>query len=200
MIRLYAWHTPNGRKVSVMLEEVGLPYEIVKVNIAKGEQFTPEFTAISPNQKIPAITDGAFSLSESGAILIYLAEKTGKLLPQNARYEILQWLMFQMAHIGPMLGQAHHFRLLAKQKIPYAIERYEKEAARLFRVMEDRLQKADYLAGEYSIADIATYPWIMRHFNFGIALEDYPAVKRWTDRIGARPAVQRGMEILKPLS
>jgi GST-like protein len=200
MTRLYAWHTPNARKVSVMLEEVGLPYEIVKVNITKGEQFTPEFTAISPNQKIPAITDGALSLSESGAILIYLAEKTGKLFPQKTRYEILQWLMFQMAHIGPMLGQAHHFRLLAKEKLPYAIQRYEKEAARLFQVMEDQLQRREYLAGEYSIADIATYPWIMRHFNFGVALEEYPAVKRWTDRIGARPAVQRGMEVLKPLN
>jgi GST-like protein len=200
MIRLYAWHTPNGRKVSVMLEEVGLPYEIVKVNITKREQFTPEFTAISPNQKIPAITDGAFPLSESGAILIYLAEKTGKLFPQKTRYEILQWLMFQMAHIGPMLGQAHHFRLLAKEKLPYAIQRYEKEAARLFQVMEDQLRKQEYLTGEYSIADVASYPWIMRSFNFGIALEDYPAVKRWTDRIGARPAVQRGMEVLKPLN
>jgi GST-like protein len=200
VIRLYAWHTPNGRKVSVMLEEVGLAYEIVKVNLAKGEQFSPAFTAISPNQKIPAITDGAFPLSESGAILIYLAEKTGTLLPQKSKYETLQWLMFQMAHIGPMLGQAHHFRLLAKEKLPYAIERYEKEASRLFKVLDSRLNQSDFLAGEYSIADIATYPWVMRWFNFGVSLDDYPAVKRWTDRIGARPAVQRGMEVLKPLN
>jgi GSH-dependent disulfide-bond oxidoreductase len=198
VIRLYAWHTPNGRKVSVMLEEVGLPYEIVKVNLAKKEQFTAEFTAISPNQKIPAITDGPFALSESGAILIYLAEKAGKLL--SPRYETLQWLMFQMAHLGPMLGQAHHFRLLAKDKLPYAIERYEKEASRLFNVLEQQLRKQEYLAGEYSIADIATYPWIMRYFNFGVSLDDFAAVKRWTDAIGARPAVRRGMEILKPLT
>jgi len=200
VIRLYAWHTPNGRKVSVMLEETGLPYEIVKVNIGIGEQFTPQFTAVSPNQKIPAIVDGALALAESGAILIYLAEKTGKLMPQETRYPVLQWLMFQMAHIGPMLGQAHHFRLQAKEKLPYAIERYEKEAKRLYRVLEKQLDKTAYLAGEYSIADIATYPWIMRWFNFGVSLDDYPAVKAWADRIGARPAVQRGMEALKPLN
>jgi len=200
VIKLYAWHTPNGRKVSVMLEELGLPYEIVKVNLGKGEQLAPELTAISPNQKIPAIVDGDLVLAESGAILIYLAEKTGRLLPVATRYQALQWLMFQMAHIGPMLGQAHHFRLQAKEKLPYAIERYEKEADRLYRVLENQLRKTEFLAGEYSIADIATYPWIMRYFNFGVRLEDYPAVKRWTDTIGARPAVQRGMEILKPLS
>jgi len=200
VIQLYAWHTPNGRKVSVMLEEVGLPYEIVKVNLGKREQFSPEFTAISPNQKIPAIIDGELALAESGAILIYLAEKTGRFLPVGTRYRTLQWLMFQMAHIGPMLGQAHHFRLQAKEKLPYAIERYEREADRLHRVLEKQLSASEFLAGEYSIADIATYPWIMRYFNFGVRLDDYPAVKRWTDTIGARPAVQRGMEILKPLS
>jgi len=200
MIKLYAWHTPNGRKVSVMLEEGGLPYEIVKVNLGKGEQFSPEFSAISPNQKIPAIVDGELALAESGAILIYLAEKAGILLPHERRYQTLQWLMFQMAHIGPMLGQAHHFRLQAKEKLPYAIERYENEAARLYGVLEKQLQQTPFLAGEYSIADIATYPWIMRYFNFGVRLDDYPAVKRWADTIGARPAVQRGMEILKPLN
>lgn len=200
MIRLYAWHTPNGRKVSVMLEEVGIPYQIVKVDLSRKEQFTTEFTAISPNQKIPAITDGSFALAESGAILIYLAEKTGRLFPQQQRYSALQWLMFQMAHIGPMLGQAHHFRLQAKEKLPYAIERYEKEASRLFSVLEQQLRKQEYLAGEYSIADIATYPWIMRYFNFGVSLDDFAAVKRWADAIGARAAVQRGMEILKPLT
>jgi GST-like protein len=200
VIRLYAWHTPNGRKVSVMLEEVGLPYEIVKVNLGKGEQFSPEFSAISPNQKIPAIVDGELALAESGAILIYLAEKTGRFLPVGTRYQTLQWLMFQMAHIGPMLGQAHHFRLQAKEKLPYAIERYEKEAARLYTVLNTQLSKTEFLAGEYSIADIATYPWVMRYFNFGVRLDDYPAVKRWTDTISARLAVQRGMEILKPLN
>jgi GSH-dependent disulfide-bond oxidoreductase len=200
MLKLYAWHTPNGRKVSVMLEEVGLPYEVVKVNTGKGEQFTPEFTAISPNQKIPAIVDGETALAESGAILIYLAEKTHKLMQPAQRYPVMQWLMFQMAHIGPMLGQAHHFRLQSKEKLPYAIERYEKEAARLYGVLESRLAKSAFLAGDYSIADVATYPWIMRWFNFGVTLDDYPAVKRWTDAIGARPAVQRGMEALKPLN
>ena len=197
MIRLYAWPTPNGRKISVALEELGLAYEIVKVDLARGEQRTPEFTALNPNQKIPAIVDGDTTLAESGAILVYLAEKAGRLF--SPRYPVLQWLMFQMAHLGPMLGQAHYFRLQAKEKLPQAIERYEKEAARLFQVMDDRLQRAAYLAGEYSIADIATYPWVMRYFNFGIELADYPAVQRWTEAIGARPAVQRGMEVLKPL-
>jgi len=196
VIRLYAAHTPNGRKISVMLEECALPYEIVKVNLGKGEQFTPQFTALNPNQKIPAIVDGSVTLAESGAILIYLAEKLGQLL--EPRYETLQWLMFQMAHVGPMLGQAHHFRLQAKEKLPYAIERYEKEAARIYGLLDRELAKREYLAGKYSIADIATYPWILRYFNFGVALDDYPALKAWTDRIGARPAVQRGMEILKP--
>ena len=198
MIKLYAAHTPNGRKVSVMLEECALPYEIVKLNLAKGEQFSAEFTAINPNQKIPAIVDGDMTLAESGAILVYLAEKAGHLI--EPRYPVLQWLMFQMAHVGPMLGQAHHFRLQAKEKLPYAIERYEKEAARIYGVLERELQKKDYLAGEYSIADIATYPWVLRYFNFGVALDDYPALKRWTDTIGARPAVQRGMDVLKPLT
>jgi GST-like protein len=198
VIRLYAAHTPNGRKVSVMLEECGFAYQIVKVNLGQGEQFTPEFTALNPNQKIPAIVDGGVTLAESGAILVYLAEKAGKLL--EPRYPVLQWLMFQMAHVGPMLGQAHHFRLQAKEKLPYAIERYEKEAARIYGVLDRRLQSADYLAGGYSIADIATYPWVLRHFNFGVALDDYAALKGWADRIGARPAVQRGMEILKPLN
>ena len=198
MIRLYAWHTPNGRKVSVMLEEIALPYEIIKVNLGQGEQFSAEFTSLNPNQKIPAIIDGDVRLAESGAILIYLAEKGGRLL--SPRYETLQWLMFQMAHIGPMLGQAHHFRLQAKEKLAYAIERYEKEAARLFKVLDTQLAQTNYLAGDYSIADIATYPWILRYFNFGVQLDDYPALKRWAERIGARPAVQRGMEILKPLN
>ena len=204
MIRLYAWHTPNGRKVSIMLEEIALPYEIIKVNLGQGEQFSAEFTSLNPNQKIPAIVDddNGVQLAESGAILVYLAEKTGRFLSteHEARYQTLQWLMFQMAHIGPMLGQAHHFRLQAKEKLAYAIERYEKEAARLFKVLDTQLAQTNYLAGDYSIADIATYPWIMRYFNFGVSLDDFAALKRWTERVGARPAVQRGMEVLKPLN
>jgi GST-like protein len=200
VIKLYAAHTPNGRKISVMLEECALRYEIVKVDLAKGEQRTPEFTALNPNQKIPALVDGDVTLAESGAILIYLAEKCGRFLPQAQRYATLQWLMFQMAHVGPMLGQAHHFRLQAKERLSYAIERYEKEAQRIYGVLDRELQKRDYLAGEYTIADIATYPWIMRYFNFGVALDDYSALTRWTGRISARPAVQRGMEVLKPLN
>ena len=204
MIRLYAWHTPNGRKVSIMLEEIALPYEIIKVNLGQGEQFSAEFTSLNPNQKIPAIVDddNGVQLAESGAILVYLAEKTGRFLSTEpeARYQALQWLMFQMAHIGPMLGQAHHFRLQAKEKLAYAIERYEKEAARLFKVLDTQLAQTNYLAGDYSIADIATYPWIMRYFNFGVSLDDFAALKRWTERVGARPAVQRGMEVLKPLN
>jgi len=197
VIRLYAWHTPNGRKISVLLEEIGLPYEIVKVDLGKGEQFTPGFTALNPNQKIPAIVDGGVALAESGAILVYLAEKARMLL--EPRHAVLQWLMFQMAHVGPMLGQAHHFRQQAREILPYAIERYETEARRIFGVLDRRLRASPYIAGEYSIADIATYPWIMRHFNFGVALEDYAALADWSERVGARPAVQRGMEILKPL-
>ena len=204
MIRLYAWHTPNGRKVSIMLEEIALPYEIIKVNLGQGEQFSAEFTSLNPNQKIPAIVDddNGVQLAESGAILVYLAEKTGRFLSTEpeARYQAMQWLMFQMAHIGPMLGQAHHFRLQAKEKLAYAIERYENEAARLFKVLDTQLAQTNYLAGDYSIADIATYPWIMRYFNFGVSLDDFAALKRWTERVGARPAVQRGMEVLKPLN
>ena len=209
MITLHASHTPNGRKISVMLEECGLPWELRKVDLGKGEQFKPGFLAISPNNKIPALQDDdgpggkPIALFESGAMLIYLAEKTGKLLPtdHHARYAALQWLMFQMAGIGPMLGQALHFRLLANEKVPYAIERFEVEAKRLFGVMQHRLALTPYFAGdEYSIADVATYPWVMRWRNFGVSLPDYPAISGWTGRIGARPAVQRGMEILKPLN
>ena len=209
MISLCAWHTPNGRKVSVMLEECALPWTLRKLDLGKAEQFADWFTAISPYSKIPAIEDDEgpggrpIALFESGAILVYLAEKSGRLLPAEPRerYGVLQWLMFQIAGVGPMLGQAHHFRLLATERIPYAIERYEKEAGRLFAVLERRLAAQQYLAGEaFTIADVATYPWVMRHPNFGISLENYPAVRRWTDTISARPAVRRGMEILKPLT
>ena len=203
-IDLYTWKTPNGRKVSIMLEELALPYETHTVNIGQDEQFAPDFLAISPNNKIPAIVDpegpdGApISLFETGAILLYLAEKTGRFMPQEARARQLanQWLMWQMGGFGPMLGQAHHFRRFAKEQVPYAIERYTNETRRLYGVLDRRLGEADYLAGEdYSVADIATYPWAARHEWHGMDLADFPNVKRWYDAIGARPAVERGMAV-----
>lgn len=205
MITLYTWGTPNGRKISVMLEECGLAYQVHPVNIMSGDQFTPEFVAISPNSKIPAIVDEQgpdgkpISLFESGAILIYLAAKTGRFLPQGERgkYEALQWLMFQMASIGPSFGQTHHFLRFASEKVPYAIERFGNETRRLYGVMNARLEKADFLAGEYSIADIATFPWVARHEFHEVELSLFPAVKRWFDAIAARPAVQRGMAVPK---
>lgn len=204
MITLYTWATPNGHKISIALEELGLAYEVRTVDITRGEQFDPGFLTISPNNKIPAIIDDEgpggtpFALFESGAILIYLAEKTGRLLPGDprARYETLQWLMMQMGSIGPMLGQAHHFRRFAPERIPYATERYTKEAERLYGVLDKRLADHEWLAGgQYSIADIATYPWLARHEWQGIDLAAFPNVRRWFDTIAARPAVQRGMEI-----
>jgi GSH-dependent disulfide-bond oxidoreductase len=205
MIELYTWATPNGRKVSVMLEEVALPYETIKVDITKGDQFKPEYLMVNPNAKIPAIVDregptgGRLAVWESGAILTYLAEKTGQLLSDDPalRLTTIEWLMFQMSGIGPMLGQAHHFRRFAPERIPYAIERYEKEAARLYGVLDRRLGESEYLAGAYSIADIATFPWIARHEWQGVALEDFPNVKRWFAAISSRPAVQRGMQVPK---
>ncbi len=203
MIDLYTWSTPNGRKASIMLEETGLPYAVHRINIGQSDQFKPEFLAISPNNKIPAIVDsegpdgGPYSLFESGAILIYLADKTGKLMPAApaARYRVLQWLMFQMGGVGPMFGQAHHFLRFAKEKIPYAMRRYSDETARLYRVLDKQLSDHDYLAGDYSIADVATYPWVARHEWQQIDLAAYPNVRRWFDAIGARPAVQRGMKV-----
>ena len=201
MIDLYTWTTPNGRKVSIMLEECGLPYRVHTVNIGKGEQFKPEFLAISPNNRIPAIVDPEgpdgkpLPLFESGAILIYLAEKTGRFYPQQSKYIVLQWLMFQMGGVGPMFGQAHHFMRAKKDEIPYGSERYGAEAKRLYGVLEKRLQEAAYLADEYSIADIATYPWVARHEWHRVDLAAFPAVKRWNDTIGARPAVVRGMAV-----
>lgn len=204
MITLYTWATPNGHKISIALEELGLAYEVRTVDITRGEQFDPGFLTISPNNKIPAIIDDdgpggtPVALFESGAILIYLAEKTGRLLPGDprARYETLQWLMMQMGSIGPMLGQAHHFRRFAPERIPYAIERYTKEAERLYGVLDKHLADHEWLAGgQYSIADIATYPWLARHEWQGIDLAAFPNVRRWFDTIAARPAVQRGMEI-----
>lgn len=202
-IELYTWSTPNGRKISIALEEMGLPYSVHPINIGKDEQFAPSFLKISPNNKIPAIVDSdgpdgkPVSVFESGAILIYLAEKSGKFLPKapRARVEVMEWLMFQMGNFGPMLGQAHHFRRMAKEKVPYAIDRYSNEAKRLYGVMDKRLGQVEYLAGDYSIADMATLPWAARHPWQGIELETYPNVKRWYDAQAARPAVQRGMLI-----
>lgn len=204
MIELYTWGTPNGRKVSIMLEEVGLPYNTHTVNIGKDEQFAPDFLKVSPNNKIPAIVDPdgpggkPISLFESGAILFYLAEKTGKLLPADpaGRYETMVWLMFQMAGVGPMFGQAHHFRRFAKEQVPYAIDRYTNETHRIYGVMDKRLGEVPYLAGQdYTIADVATYPWVARWEWHGIDWANYPNLKRWFDKVGARPAVQKGMAV-----
>lgn len=203
MIDLYSWTTPNGRKVSIFLEEAGLPYRVHPIDISKGDQFKPEFVAVNPNSKIPAIVDPEgpdgrpLAVFESGAILIYLAEKTGRFLPRDARGRTvaIEWLMFQMGGVGPMFGQTHHFRRFAPEQIPYAIERYTKETQRLYGVLDRRLGEAEYLAGEYGIADMATYPWVARHEWQGVALEDFGNVKRWFDAISARPAVQRGMQV-----
>jgi GST-like protein len=204
-IEVWTWPTPNGHKVHIALEELGLPYKVVPVAIGAGEQFRPEFLAITPNHRIPAIVDPEgpggqrLALFESGAILIYLSEKAGgRLIPADpaARYTCLQWLMFQMGGVGPMFGQYGHFHNYAPEKIPYAQQRYASEVQRLHRVLEKRLSEAEYLAGEYSIADIATYPWVRLPERRGIDLNDYPAVKRWHDAIAARPAVQRGVEVL----
>lgn len=213
MIDLYSTATPNGHKVHIMLEECDLAYRVHHIDISAGDQFKPEFLAISPNNKIPAIVDEEgpegkpFSLFESGAILIYLASKTGRLLGQTDRekYTVLQWLMFQMGGIGPMLGQAHHFRQYAPEKIDYAITRYTNEAKRIYGVLNRRLEESSYLAGDfYSIADIATFPWTRSYENQGIELADFPHVQRWFDEINQRPAVKLGVEVLahlrKPLT
>ena len=207
MIDLYTWSTSNGRKASIMLEELGADYTVHPIHIGKGDQFTPEYLAINPNGKIPAIVDsdgpgGApITIFESGAILIYLAEKYGRFLPAEpvARMEVIQWLMFQMGGIGPIFGQVHHFLRAAKEKVPYGIERYGTEARRLYGVLDRRLDGRDHLAGDgYSIADIATWPWVLRHEWQQVDLADYPNVKRWFDAIGSRPAVQRGIQIPPP--
>ncbi|MBT9596435.1 MAG: glutathione S-transferase N-terminal domain-containing protein [Vitreoscilla sp.] len=205
MIEVYSWATPNGHKVHIMLEECGLAYRTIPVDIGTGDQFKPEFLAISPNNKIPAIVDpdgpdGApISLFESGAILLYLAGKTGKLLPESTRgkYEVLQWLMFQMGSVGPMLGQAHHFRIYAPEKLPYAVDRYTNEARRIYNVMNKRLANSRYIGGkEYSIADIAIFPWLRSWKNQGIDWNEHPHLKGWFDEISKRPAVMRGVEVL----
>lgn len=208
MIDVYSWATPNGHKVHIMLEECG--YRLGKdwlahpINISNGDQFEAAFLKISPNNKIPAMVDPhgpdgkPISVFESGAILLYLAAKTGQYLPKSdrAKFEVLQWLMFQMGGVGPMFGQVHHFVRFAKEKIPYAVDRYVTEQKRLYAVLDAHLAQAEYLAGEYSIADIATYPWVARHEWHPLDLAaDYPQVKRWFDAISARPAVRRGMAI-----
>jgi len=206
MIDLYTWPTPNGHKVHIMLEETGLPYRVIPIDIGKGDQFDPEFLKISPNNKMPAMVDPdgpggrPYSLFESGAILIYLAEKTGRFLPEDARdrYTVLQWLMFQMGGVGPMFGQTHHFRHYAPEQIDYAIERYTNEAGRLYGVIDRRLGEAPYLAGdEYTIADIATFPWARDPARKGHEVEDFPNLKRWLAEIEARPAVERGLAVLR---
>jgi len=205
VIDLYSWPTPNGHKVHIMLEEVGLPYRAISVDIGAGAQFEPDFLKISPNNKVPAIIDPdgpggkPIALFESGEILLYLAEKADRFLPASGadRYVVLEWLMFQMGGVGPMLGQAHHFRVYAPEKIVYAIERYTKEAERLYGVMNQRLSEVPYFAGaEYSIADMSIWPWLCYHERQGINIDDYPHVKRWYQEIGERPAVKRGVQIL----
>ena len=204
MIDLYTWITPNGRKVSIMLEELGLDYEAQGVDIGAGEQFTPEFLAVSPNNKIPAIREreSGFALMESGAILMWLAEKTGRFLPEGLeRWRTIEWLMWQMGGVGPMIGQAHHFLFDHPGEAPYAEKRYHAEAHRLYKVLDARLQGRDYMAGEgrgaYTIADIATWPWISRFERHQVSLRDYPAVMDWYLRIAERPAVQRGYHVPK---
>lgn len=205
MIEVYSWATPNGHKVHILLEECGLPYRVKAVDIGRGDQFAPEFLRISPNNKIPALIDSdgpdgePIALFESGAILLYLASKTGRFLPDSTRnrYEVLQWLMFQMASVGPMLGQAHHFRGYAPEKIEYAVNRYTNEARRLYGVMDKRLEASPWLAGgNYSIADISVYPWLRSADRQGIDWADYPRLRAWFDKIDQRPAVQRGVAVL----
>ena len=212
MLDLYSWATPNGHKVHIMLEELGVPWRVHPVDIGAGEQFHPDFLAISPNNKIPVLVDsdpvGAegtepFVIFESGAILHYLACKYDRFFPHDARAQsrVMQWLMFQMAGLGPMLGQTHHFRVFAPEKVPYAIERYSTESRRLYGVMNRRLEQSQWLAGPaYSIADIAAFPWIRSHEKQGIDLTDFPHVQRWFDEIATRPAVKAGLKVLsKPI-
>ena len=208
MLDLYTWPTPNGHKIHIMLEEIGMPYKVIPIDIGAGDQFKPDFLKISPNNKMPALVDPdgpdgkPISVFESGAILIYLAEKSGKLMPASprGRYEVLQWLMFQMGNIGPMLGQAHHFHIYAPEKIPYALERYSNEANRLYGVLDRRLADRAFVADEYSIADIAIWPWLRSWERQGVNLPDYRNVQRWFDQIAARPAVKRGIEVLSDRS
>ena len=207
MIDLYTWPTPNGHKIHIMLEETGTPYRVIPVDIGVGDQFKPEFLKISPNNKMPAMVDPdgpegngkPFALAESGAMLFYLASKTGKFLPKGLRerWQALQWVMFQMGHIGPMLGQAHHFLGYAPEKIEYAMNRYKNEANRLYGVVDRRLRESKYLAcNEYTIADMATVPWLRAPERQGVNIDEYPVLKRWRDAILERPAVQRALKVL----
>ena len=203
MIECYTWKTSNGKKITIMLEECGLEYNLHPVNIGQDDQFTPEFVAINPNSKIPAIidTDGPggapYTVFESGAILMYLAEKTGKFMPTETaeRYDVIQWLMFQMGGVGPIFGQVHHFKRAAKEQVPYAINRYYTECRRLYGVLIGRLLDREYLAGVLSIADFATLPWVFRHSWQEVDLEDFPNVQRWYETLMARPALAKGMEL-----
>lgn len=204
MIDLYYWPTPNGWKVSIMLEECGLPYRVVPVQIGRGDQFEPDFLRISPNNRMPAIVDDdptgggePVSVFESGAILLYLAEKTGRFVPDDLRgkYDVVQWLMWQMGGLGPMAGQAHHFRMYCDEKIPYAIDRYTDEVNRLYGVMDERLEDRDYLAGGYSIADMASWSWVVPWERQGQNLDEFPYLKAWFERVGERPAVARGFAV-----
>jgi GST-like protein len=199
MIDLYTFTTPNGRKASIMLEEVGLDYNVHKIDITKGEQFAPEYIAINPNSKIPAIVDrdADMTVFESGAILIYLAQKTGKLLPteQKQHFQVIEWLMFQMGSIGPMFGQYNHFNRFAPEKIPYAIERYKQETLRLYGILDRQLSDREFICEDYSIADIATFPWVASYDFMGLTLDEHPNLKRWVETVGQRPAVQRGMKV-----
>lgn len=203
MIDLYYWPTPNGHKITMYLEETGLPYRIIPVNIGAGDQFKPDFLSIAPNNRMPAIIDREpadngppVSIFESGAILLYLAEKTGKFLPKDlrGRLDVLQWLFWQMAGLGPMAGQNHHFSNYAPDKIPYAIDRYVRETGRLYAVLDKRLADRQFVAGAYSIADMAAYPWVVPHERQGQRLEDFPNLKRWFEAIGTRPATVRAYE------
>ena len=205
MIDLYTWPTPNGHKIHIMLEETGLPYTVHPIDIQAGDQFKPDFLKISPNNKMPAIVDRdgpggkPMALAESGAILFYLASKTGKFLPADIRerWAVMQWVMFQMGHIGPMLGQAHHFLGYSVEKIPYAMERYKNEANRLYRVLDRRLGESAYVAtGAYTIADMAIMPWLRSADRQGVNIDEYPNVKRWFDKINERPAVKRALQVL----
>jgi GST-like protein len=209
VIDLYYWTTPNGHKITIFLEEADLPYSIVPVNISKGEQFKPEFLRFSPNNQIPAIVDNApavggrpVSVFESGAILVYLGDKTGKFLPTEpySRVEVMQWLFWQMGGLGPMAGQNHHFSQYAPEKIPYAIERYVKETNRLYGVLDKRLADREFVAGDYSIADMASYPWVVPYERQGQRLDEFPNLKRWFETIRARPAVTRAYELAKKIN
>ncbi len=204
MYDLYNWPTSNGKKINIMVEELGVDYEIHPIRIGQDDQFTPEYVKINPNSKIPAIVDRdgpggkPYTLFESGAILMYMGEKHGQFFPQDMakRYETIQWLMFQMGGVGPMFGQAHHFRRAAPEKVPYGIDRYTNEARRLWSVMDGHLSGRDWFAaGEYTIADIAIWPWCQRYDWQGVALEEYPNVKRWYEAVEARPGVQRGLAL-----